>query len=75
MSDESFAFSTTGEVLMALPLGEALKESREPECPAYSDVFFKRAGVAEAAGDNEVWRTWALLAHLCRVVLTPSEPG
>ena len=26
MSDESFAFSTTGKVLMALPLGEALKE-------------------------------------------------
>ena len=75
MSDEVFAFSTTGEVLMALPIGDALKESREPECAAYSDVFFKRTRVAEKAGNHEVARAWALLAHICRVVLTPSEPG
>ena len=75
MSEEEFAYSATGELLMALPVGEALKESREPECPAYSGVFFKRAGAAKATGNHEVWRAWALLAHLCRVVLTPSEPG
>ena len=74
MSDEAFPFATTAEVLMALPVGDALKESGKPECPAYGDVFLERARVAEAAGDHEVARAWALLAHLCRVVLKPDEP-
>ena len=52
MSDEVFPFSTSAEVLMVLPVGEALKESRKPECPAYGDVFLERAGAAEAAGDS-----------------------
>lgn len=32
MSDEAFVFSTTPEVLMCFPVGEALKESTKPEC-------------------------------------------
>ena len=75
MSDEMFPFSTSAEVLMALPVGEALKESRKPECPAYGDVFLERAGAAGAAGDSGVARAWALLAHLCRVTLKASEPN
>ncbi len=73
MSGEAFVFSTKPEVLMGLPVGEALKESKEPECPAYADVFFDRAGAAEAAGDDKVARAWFLLAHLCRVTLSPSD--
>ena len=73
MSEEEFAYSTTGEVLMALSVGEALQESREPVCPSYSDVFFKRAGAAKAAGDYEVWKAWALLGHICREVLRPRQ--
>ena len=75
MSEKAFPFSTTSEALLALPAGDALKESPNAECPSYSDVFFERAKVAEAAGDNEVARAWALLAHLCRVTLTASEPN
>ena len=61
MSDEGFAFSTTGEVLMVLPVGDALKESRKLECPAYSDVFFKRARADEEAGNHEVSRITCVL--------------
>ena len=74
MSDEPFSFSATGEVLLALPVAEALTESKKPECPAYGDVFFERAGAADEAGDGESAKAWALLAHLCRVSLKPSKP-
>ena len=74
MSDEAFGYSTTGEVLLALQVGDALKESVKAECPAYTDVFLERAKAAEAAGENEIARAWALLAHLCRVTLRASEP-
>ena len=67
MSDEMFPLSTSGEVLMALPVGEALEESGKPVCTAYGDIFLERVGAAEVAGDSGVARAWALLAHLCRV--------
>lgn len=73
MSEKAFPFSTTVEVLLALPVGDVLKESKKAECPAYSDVFFERAKVTEAAGEHEVARAWTLLAHLCRVTLKASE--
>ena len=75
MKDEAFAFSTTAEVLMVLPVGEALTESGKQECPDYAEVFLARARVAEEAGDGEVARAWVLLAHLCRVALRPGEPN
>ena len=75
MKDEAFAFSTTAEVLMVLPVGEALTESGRQECPDYAEVFLARARVAEEAGDGEVARAWGLLAHLCRVALRPGEPN
>ena len=75
MSEEAFPFSTTSEVLLALPVAEALKESEKAECPAYSDAFFERAKVAEEPGDHEVARAWRLLAHLCRATLTASQPN
>ena len=75
MSEEEFVFSTATEVLMGLPVGEALRESTKPECLAYADVFLKRARAAEAAGSDEIARGWALLAQLCRVALRPSEPN
>ena len=75
MSQEAFQFSTTTEVLTGLPVGEALKESAKPECLAYADVFLKRAGIDEAADSHEIATGWALLAHLCRVTLWPSEPN
>ena len=75
MKDEAFAFSTTAEVLMVLPVGEALTESGSQECPDYAEVFLARARVAEEAGNGEVARAWGLLAHLCRVALRPREPN
>ena len=75
MSEEAFAYSTAVEVLLALPVGDALKESVKAECPAYTDVFLERARAAEAAGQDEVARAWTLLAHLCRVTLKASEPN
>ena len=75
MSEEAFANSTTVELLLALPVGDALKESVKAECPAYTDVFLERARAAEAAGEDEVARAWTLLAHLCRVTLKASEPN
>ncbi len=75
MSDEAFLFSTTAEALMDLPVGEALKEGKKPECVSYAEVFLKRAAAAETAGDDGVARAWGLLAHLCRVALRPSEPN
>ena len=74
MSEEAFAYSTTAEVLLALPVGDALKESVKAECPAYADLFFERARVADAACDNDAARAWTLLSHLCRVTLKASEP-
>ena len=74
MSDKTFPYSTTTEVLLALPVGDALKETEKAECPAYSDVFFDRAKVAEEVGDHEIARAWSLLAHLCRVTLNAGEP-
>ena len=75
MNEKPFAFSTTADVLTNLPVREALQESREPECPAYANVFFERAQVAEEAGDSETAHAWTLLAHLCRVALRPGEPN
>ena len=75
MKDEAFSFSTTAEVLIILPVGEALTESGKQECPDYAEVFLARARVAEEAGNGEVARAWALLAHLCRVALRPGEPN
>ena len=72
MSDDAFAYSTTTEALLGLAVGEAVKKSKKPECPAYSDVFFERT---RAAGDNGTARAWALLANLCWVALAPSEPN
>ena len=73
MSEEAFPYSTTTGVLLALPVEDVLKESAKAECPSYSDIFFERSRVAEAAGDHEVARAWSLLAHLCRVTLKASE--
>ena len=75
MSEEAFAFATTAELLMGIPVGKALKESTKPECPAYADVFFERAKTSAAAGDHDAARAWTLLAHLCQVALRPSEPN
>ena len=75
MNEEEFVFSTTTEVLMGLPVGEALKESTKPECLTYADVFHDRARIAETDGSDEIARGWALLAHLCQVTLWPSEPN
>ena len=75
MSEEAFAYSTTAEMLLALPVEDALKESESAECISYSSVFFKRARVADASGGNEEARAWRLLAHLCQVSLKASEPN
>ena len=50
-----------------------MTQSGKAECPAYSDVFFERAKVAQAAGEQEVARAWTLLAQLCRVTLNATE--
>ena len=68
-------FATTAEVLMGLRVGEALGESQKPECPSYANVFIERAEMADVVGNHEVAKAWALLGHLCRVALRPSEPN
>ena len=75
MSEEAFAFATTTEVLTDIPVGEALKESTKPECPAYANVFLERARTADVAGNHDAARAWTLLAHLSQVALRPSEPN
>ena len=75
MSGDAFAYSTTAEVLMDLAVEEAVKESGKPECPAYAEAFLERGAAADAADDQEGARAWALLAHLCRVAVRPSEPN
>ena len=65
MSDEMFLLSTSAEVPMALPVGEALEESGKPECTAYGDIFLERAGAAEAAGDSGVARRHGPGSPIC----------
>ena len=74
MGEQAFAYATGADVLLALPVGDALKESANPECPDYASVFFDRAKKADAAGDDETARGWRLLANLCQVSLKASEP-
>ena len=56
MSEEKLVSSSTVEVLMGLPVGEALKESKKAECSAYADIFLERARATQAGGDEEVAR-------------------
>lgn len=67
MTDGSFSLSTTAEVLLALDVAGALAESEKPMCWNYGNVFFARAKEAEAGGDAEAARPWALLSQLCRI--------
>jgi Domain of unknown function (DUF4209) len=73
MSDGSFSLSTTADVLLVLDVAGALAESEKPMCWNYGNVFFGRAKEAEAGGDAEAARAWALLAQLCRVSLQESN--
>ena len=75
MNEETFAYTTSAEALLALPVDDALKESVKPECHYYASVFFDRAKEADAADDNETANGWKLLANLCQVTLTPSDPN
>ena len=75
MNEETFAYTTSAEALLALPVDDALKESVKPECYYYASVFFDRAKEADAADDDETANGWKLLANLCQVTLTPSDPN
>ncbi|HEC12609.1 MAG TPA: DUF4209 domain-containing protein [Acidiferrobacteraceae bacterium] len=74
-NEGSFILSTTPEILLALPVSEALAESEKPECWNYGQVFFKRAKEAEAGANTEVATAWRLLGDLSQVTLEHSDPN
>ena len=75
MNEQAFVYATSAEVLLALPVGDVLNESANPECPDYASSFFNRAKEADAVSDDETARGWKLLANLCQVTLYPSDPN
>ena len=75
MCDEMCGSSTTAEVLIGLPVEQALAESEKKDCPAYADLFIESAKEAEEAGERKVATAWGLLADLCQVALRPGEPN
>jgi Domain of unknown function (DUF4209) len=58
---------------LALDVAGALAVSEKPMCWNYGNVFFGRAKEAEAEGNTETAKGWALLAQLCRVGLRESD--
>jgi hypothetical protein len=73
MTDGSFSLFTPPDVLLALDVAGALAESEKPMCWNYGNVFFERAREAEADGNSEVAKAWALLSQLCRIGLRESD--
>jgi hypothetical protein len=75
MSNGAFSLSTTAEILLSLPVSEALTESDKAEAWKYGLVFFGKAKQAEASGNAAVATAWRLLGQLCQVGLQESNPA
>ena len=61
------------DVLLSLPIDEALAESDKQECWDYGEVFSTRAEEAEEAGETGTAKAWRLLRHLVQVMLQASN--
>ena len=64
------------DVLLSLPIDEALAESDKQECWDYGEVFSARAEEAEEAekaGENRAATAWRLLRNLAQVMLQASD--
>ena len=61
------------DVLLSLPIDEALAESDKQECRDYGEVFSARAEEAEKAGENRAATAWRLLRNLVQVMLQASD--
>ena len=61
------------DVLLSLPIDEALAESDKQECWDYGEVFSARAEEAEKAGENRAATAWRLLSALAKVGLQASN--
>ena len=61
------------DVLLSLPIDEALAESDKQECWDYGEVFSARAEEAEKAGENRAATAWRLLRNLVQVMLQASD--
>jgi len=75
MSDEAFHLSTTPEILLGLPIDEALTESDKAEVWSYGQVFFAKATQAEASGHAAIATAWRLIGQLSQVRMQESDPG
>ena len=69
----SSSLSIDADVLLSLPIDEALAESDKQECRDYGRVFFARAREAEEAGETGIASSWRLLSALAEVHLQSSD--
>ena len=65
--------SIDADVLLSLPIDEAIAESDKQECRDYGRVFFARAREAEEAGKTGTATAWRLLSALVEVGLQASN--
>ena len=65
--------SVTSELLRALPITDAIGESRKRECWDYGQVFHARGREVEEAGDQVGAAAWQLLAQICQMKLQRSD--
>ena len=65
--------SIAGESLLALPIDEALVESEEWICRAYSRVFLERSKRCDVGGDRGESEAWWLLWRLAELRLDASD--
>lgn len=73
VKDEAFPLATTKEILLALPVADAIIEAKMPECWHYAEIFFTKAEQADSNGDVEIGKAWRLLYELCRAEMRPDD--
>ena len=65
--------SIDADVLLSLPIDEAITESDKQECWEYGKVFDARAEASERAGESRTATAWRLLSALVQVMLQASD--
>ena len=69
MSTERFPFSVNAEMLLAMPVSEALNDSEKLESWHYGQVFYQKAKEAETDDKSDVEIAWRLLGQLAQIML------
>ncbi|MCU0893576.1 MAG: DUF4209 domain-containing protein [Rhodospirillales bacterium] len=69
---EGFHLSTPPEVMLALPVAEALAETKNRACHDYGYVFYSRAKQCQEQDLSAPANAWRLLGQVCQMMLQPA---